>query len=105
MYANSEGSGETVRIMHRLALAFAGDLCDKYHNLMISLVYFNFSMLLVCYLIILFFLESVNPRLAGLSYSEHQNKENPLKCQRRLRLKSPKMKWAMSWDYGTFRPL
>ena len=31
--ANSEGSGETAR-MRRLAWAFAGRLCDKYHNLM-----------------------------------------------------------------------
>ena len=33
MWANSEGSGETAR-MRRLAWAFAGRLCDKYHNLM-----------------------------------------------------------------------
>ena len=33
MCANSEGSGETVR-MRRLALDFAGRLCDKYQNLM-----------------------------------------------------------------------
>ena len=33
MSANSEGSGETVR-MRRLARGFAGRLCDKYHNLM-----------------------------------------------------------------------
>ena len=33
MCANSEGSGETVW-MCRLARAFAGRLCDKYHNLM-----------------------------------------------------------------------
>ena len=33
MCANSEGSGETVW-MGRLAWAFAGRLCDKYHNLM-----------------------------------------------------------------------
>ena len=35
MYANSEGSGETVQ-MRRLASAFAGRPCDKYmyHNLM-----------------------------------------------------------------------
>ena len=33
MCANSEGSGETVR-MRRLAWALAGRLCDKYHNLM-----------------------------------------------------------------------
>ena len=32
MCANSEGSGETAR-MRRLAWAFAGRLCDKYHNL------------------------------------------------------------------------
>ena len=32
MCANREGSGETVR-MRRLAWAFAGRLCDKYHNL------------------------------------------------------------------------
>ena len=37
MCANSEGSGETVR-MRRLAWAFAGRLCDKYHNLMSWLV-------------------------------------------------------------------
>ena len=33
MCTNSEGSGETSR-MRRLAWAFAGRLCDKYHNLM-----------------------------------------------------------------------
>ena len=33
MCANSEGSGEAER-MRRLAKAFAGRLCDKYHNLM-----------------------------------------------------------------------
>ena len=33
MCANSEGSGETAQ-MRRLAWAFAGRLCDKYHNLM-----------------------------------------------------------------------
>ena len=37
MYANSEGSGETVRML-KLALAFAGRLCDKYHNLMSWLI-------------------------------------------------------------------
>ena len=31
MCAKSEGSGETVR-MRRLACAFVGRLCDKYHN-------------------------------------------------------------------------
>ena len=31
--ANSEGSGETAR-MRRLAWAFAGCICDKYHNIM-----------------------------------------------------------------------
>ena len=43
MYANSQGSGETVQDcvdaqaharMRRLAWAFPGRLCDKYHNLM-----------------------------------------------------------------------
>ena len=38
MCANSEGSGKTVR-MHRLARAFAGRLCDKYHNLIGWLVW------------------------------------------------------------------
>ena len=33
MCANSEGSGETAR-MRRVARAFAGRLCGKYHNLM-----------------------------------------------------------------------
>ena len=33
MLANSEGSGETVR-MRRLAWDFAGRLCDTYHNIM-----------------------------------------------------------------------
>ena len=32
MCANSEGSGETVQ-MRRIAKAFAGCLCGKYHNL------------------------------------------------------------------------
>ena len=40
IYANSEGSAETAR-MRRLAWAFAGRLCDKYHNLM-SWLKFNF---------------------------------------------------------------
>ena len=34
---NSEGYGETAR-MRRLAWAFAGRLCDKYHNLMSWLI-------------------------------------------------------------------
>ena len=38
MCANSEGSDETAR-MRRLAWAFAGRLCDKYHNLMSWLKY------------------------------------------------------------------
>ena len=33
MWANSEGSSDTAG-MHRLAWAFTGRLCDKYHNLM-----------------------------------------------------------------------
>ena len=41
MCANSEDSGETAR-MRRLAWAFAGRLCDKYHNLMSWLLYFFF---------------------------------------------------------------
>ena len=36
--ANSEGSGETAR-MRRFAWAFAGRICDKYHNLMSWLKY------------------------------------------------------------------
>ena len=36
--ANSEDSGETARI-RGLARAFAGRLCDKYHNLMSWLIY------------------------------------------------------------------
>ena len=38
MCANGEGSGETPR-MRRLAWAFFGRLCDKYHNLMSWLIY------------------------------------------------------------------
>ena len=38
MCANSEGSGETAR-MCRLAWAFAGSLCDKYHILMSWLIW------------------------------------------------------------------
>ena len=34
---NSEGSSETVQ-MRMLAWAFAGRLCDKYHNLMSWLI-------------------------------------------------------------------
>ena len=37
MCANSEGTGETAR-MRRLAWAFVGRLCDKYHNLMSWLI-------------------------------------------------------------------
>ena len=40
MYANSKGSGETLR-MHRLAWAFVGRLCNKYHNLMSWLKVFS----------------------------------------------------------------
>ena len=60
MWANSEGSGETAP-MRRLAWAFAGRLCDKYHNLMSWLYYdlseafekqqymrFNFTFLVDC---------------------------------------------------------
>ena len=36
MCVNREGSGKTVQ-MRRLAWAFAGRLCDKYHNLSFSL--------------------------------------------------------------------
>ena len=38
MCVNSQGSGETAW-MRRLALAFAGCLCDKYHNLMSMLIW------------------------------------------------------------------
>ena len=38
IWANSEGSGKTVR-MHRLTWAFTGCLCDKYHNLMSWLIF------------------------------------------------------------------
>ena len=38
MCANSEGSGKIVR-MCRLAWAFPGGICDKYHNLMSWLIY------------------------------------------------------------------
>ena len=41
MCANSEGSGETVR-MHGLAWAFAVRLCYKYHNLMSWLDYADY---------------------------------------------------------------
>ena len=37
MCANSKGSGQTAR-MRRLAWAFAGRLCDKYHNLICWLI-------------------------------------------------------------------
>ena len=40
MCANSEGSDETAQ-MHRLAWAFAGHLCDKYHNLMSWLIFLS----------------------------------------------------------------
>ena len=38
--ANSKGSCEAAR-MHRLVWAFADRLCDKYHNLMSWLIYFQ----------------------------------------------------------------
>ena len=38
MCVNSEGSGETVQ-KRRLTWAFAGRLCDKYHNLMSWLIF------------------------------------------------------------------
>ena len=46
MCANSEGSGETAQ-MRRLAWAFGGRLCDKYHNLMSWLILSVKSMLMV----------------------------------------------------------
>ena len=45
MFANSNGFGETAR-MRRLAWAFAGRLCDKYHNLMSWLIW-----LIVCFVV------------------------------------------------------
>ena len=45
MCANSEGSGETARI-RRLARAFAGRLCDKYHNLMSWLIWLRCTWIL-----------------------------------------------------------
>ena len=45
MCANSEGSGETAR-MRRLARAFAGRLCDKYHSLM---SYLKSTMVKACF--------------------------------------------------------
>ena len=44
MYANSEGSGETA-LVHRLAWAFAGRLCDKYHNFMSWLIFVPFPLI------------------------------------------------------------
>ena len=46
MWANSEGFGATAR-MRRLAWAFAGCLCDKYHNRMGWLIWLLFKILLV----------------------------------------------------------
>ena len=43
MCKNSGGSGETER-MRRLARAFAGRLCDKYHNLMSWLNYLLYTL-------------------------------------------------------------
>ena len=43
MFANIEGSGETAR-MRRLTWAFAGHICDKYHNLMSWLKWANFGL-------------------------------------------------------------
>ena len=42
MCAHSEGSGEIAR-MRGLAWAFAGRLCDKYHNLMSWLIYYRIT--------------------------------------------------------------
>ena len=42
MWANSKGSGETAR-MRSLTRAFAGRLCDKYHNLMSWLVWLHIT--------------------------------------------------------------
>ena len=44
MGANSEGSGETVR-MRRLAWAFAVRLCDKYHNRWLNYCTFQQSLI------------------------------------------------------------
>ena len=44
MCANSKGSGETAQ-MRRLAWAFAGRLCDKYHNLLSWLIFHFFPLL------------------------------------------------------------
>ena len=47
MWANSKGSGKTAH-MCRLAWAFAGRLCDKYHNLMSWLTCCGYSLELHC---------------------------------------------------------
>ena len=49
MCANSEGSGETAQ-MCRLAWAFAGCLCNKYHNLMSWLKLFKFRIITAIFL-------------------------------------------------------
>ena len=69
--ANSEGSGKTAW-MHRLACAFAGRLCDKYHNLMSWLIWASPGLLADDYV---FFLRNV-PRLSiGLPWNEWNNLE------------------------------
>ena len=45
MCANSESSGETAQ-MGRLAWAFAGHLCDKYHNLIYNAITQN-----ICFIV------------------------------------------------------
>ena len=68
MCANSEGSGETAR-MRRLAWAFVGRLCDKYHNLMSWLNYYRNQ---------LHSLFSAFPRNAALRLNLHWQKVVPV---------------------------
>ena len=89
MCANSEGSGETARMrrhawasdeiapMRRLARAFAGCLCDKYHNLMswliLSQVMYNLFIYLSQFIRLILITYYANSKGSGWAYASTQS--------------------------------
>ena len=76
MCANSEGSGETVR-MHRLTWAFTGRLCEKYHNLMCWLIYGVLTLISVP------FISTILSKLSPIMYhmKDRQTVSQTVVCQ------------------------
>ena len=87
MCANSEGSGETAR-MRRLALAFAGRICDKYHNtcIMSWLVYF-WLYISMCIYVTGFIAESNLHHSISLQFEDDEHADEHADAQARLSLR------------------